>query len=88
MEFQFNCVAPRDKEDEQILELCNDIGEEISCEEFLNLVDIDINWFNTQFRYNDTLPMCKDWHIRFYKFKYKNKLILCLQHSAIEYIFY
>lgn len=56
-----------------------DMAREIKVSTFLKHVDIDPMEFGVDLR--------KDWHVHFYKSKYKGKPCYFLDHSCIEYVY-
>ncbi len=73
--FETDCVSAKG---DDIIDMV-DQAREIKVSTFLKRVDIDPTEWGVDLR--------EDWHVRFYKSKYKGKPCYFLEHSAIEYVY-
>ena len=63
-----------------------DKAREITCNTFLRRVGIEVEGFG-YVRRGKGLKLRDDYHVRFYKSKYRGKLCYYMVHSAIEYVY-
>lgn len=73
--FETTCVSANG---EDIIDMV-DGGREITVRTFLKRTDMDPMQFGVDIR--------KDWHVRFYKSKYKGKPCYYMDHSCIEHVY-
>lgn len=64
-----------------------DISREITLKTFLKYISREELYEILGGVYNKNFPIEKDYHIHYYKSKYKSKNCYYIKHSAIEYIF-
>lgn len=83
--YVYNCVNPDDLEE---LNYIIDNGEEITREEFLEIVNRkSLKSIETSLGYDSNFKMENDWHVSYWKSVYNGNPIYYFCHSCIEYVF-
>lgn len=85
LNYAYDCVNPIDLEE---LHFIIDNGEEISREDFLEVVNLeDLENLETALGYCNDFKMEDDYCVNYWKTKYKGNTIYHFCQSGIEYVF-
>ena len=81
MTFEISCVSA---DGDDINEMC-DAARQITLATFKRKVDWQ-DWAQ-QMGYDKHLPVHRDWHVAYFKSRYRGRKCYYAVHSAIEYVF-
>ena len=83
--YSYNCTAPADLEE---LNYIIDNNEEITYNTFRKHINNESFYsLHESLGYSKDFHIKNDWHVTYYKAKYKGITVYMLCHSCIEYVF-